>query len=100
MLITLAAGALPSNRTLPRTAALLAVGAGPPALIACSAETQTAIVRTKIETIFFNCITSPLFNKFTNFVPSLCSFVILTRAVFQAEGRILQANQHRFARRR
>jgi hypothetical protein len=50
---------LPSNRTFPLTVATGEVGGGPPARTACGAEMHTAKVRAKIETNFFNFITSP-----------------------------------------
>src|SRR6266567_3318588 len=67
MLIALAAGTLPSNRTLPRTDAPVVVGGGPPALTACGAEMHITKVRTrvrtKIETNFFEIMTSPQFKN-------------------------------------
>jgi hypothetical protein len=59
--MALAAGTLPSKRTLPRTVAPVVFGEGPPALTACGAETHPAKVRTKIKTNFFRCMTAPQF---------------------------------------
>src|SRR5579864_3510987 len=67
MLIGLAAGTLPSKRTLPRTVAALVFGGGPPALTAHGAEIHTARLRAKIETNIFRFITAPQFQNFTNF---------------------------------
>src|SRR6266567_4956884 len=71
MLIALAAGTLPSNRTLPRTVAPVVVGRGPPALTICGAEMHTATVRAKIKTIFLVFIASPQFQDFANLIDLL-----------------------------